>query len=149
MPSGGTEGEKGKRYDLVFQCCPPPPRPTPLCLIPLRVCLHGYRQALCLPNTTGGPRDAHPFPLFLCSLFLLHSPLLLSLLSLLDHHAVTSSITSSLHHATLILAFQVISKHRWCLDVAAQILKLRMRGPVSKHIRDSSVVRHESSGFHF
>lgn len=26
MPSGGTEGEKGKRCDLVFQCCPPPPR---------------------------------------------------------------------------------------------------------------------------
>lgn len=53
MPSGGTEGEKGKRYDLVFQCCPPPPRPALLCLFPLRVCLHRYRQALCLPNTAG------------------------------------------------------------------------------------------------
>lgn len=52
--------------------------------------------------------------------------LLLSLLSLLDHH--TSFIMSFLHHATLVLAFQVISKHRWCLDVAAQILKPRCEG---------------------
>lgn len=53
MPSGGTEGVKGKRCDLVFQS---PRLALPrLNLIPLGVSLHGYRQSLCLPNTPGGP----------------------------------------------------------------------------------------------
>lgn len=81
MPSGRTEGEKGKRYDLVFQCCPPPPRPAPLCLFPLRVRLHRYRRALCLPNTAGARDTSVPliYPPFVT---------ITALSPCLDHHVL-------------------------------------------------------------
>lgn len=72
-----------------------------------------------------------------------------SVLSLTVTVLLHSFITSSLHPATLVLAFQVLSKYRWHLDMAAQIYLHLAKGPASKRCRDSNVVRHESLGFRF
>lgn len=48
------KGRKESALTLFFSVFRPHLALLLLCLIPLRVCLYGYRQILCLPNTTGG-----------------------------------------------------------------------------------------------
>lgn len=111
---------KESAMTLFFSVVRPHLALLPLRLIPLRVCLYGYRRVLCLANTTGGSlRCSSLSPL---SLSLLHPPLLLSLRSLLDHHVLLHPWRHSLHLAAPVLAFQVLPKHRWCLETAALIL---------------------------
>lgn len=45
------KGRKESALTLFFSIVRPH---LTLCIIPLRVCLHGYRRDPCLPNTTGG-----------------------------------------------------------------------------------------------
>lgn len=103
MPSGWREGEKEKRPDLVFYCCPPPHRPAPLRSSPLWVCLYGYRQTVFTQHSsTGGPRNALPAPFSLD----LHPSSSLALCSLLDHHVLPHPFLHSLH--------PILLSCKWC-----------------------------------
>lgn len=79
------KGRKESAMTLFFSVVRPHLALLLLCLIPLRVCLYGYRRVLCLPNTTGvSLRCSSLFSLAFSFIFFL----LLSLHSHLDHHVL-------------------------------------------------------------
>ena len=131
--------EKGKRYDLVFQCCPPPPRPTPL---PISF-LSGFVSmdtdgALCLPSTTEGAPEMR-VPL----LTLPHPVTLPSIPSLTTMCCFIHNVTPSIMPLSYLLfkCYQntdgiVIRHHRFC----HRVHEVRCRNPTEA----ANVVRHES-----
>lgn len=107
---------------------------------------------LCVyPTLQGGPEMLVPLlssssslsPSFILLCYY-HSILSLTTVCYFIHNVIPASCLSCP------CFLKLLSKHRWRLDTAAQILFPGcVEGPASKHCRDRNVVRHESLGFRF